>query len=47
VRTIEDMQTIRLNSKESRVFAEALLDPREPTARLKAAARHYLRTLGD
>jgi uncharacterized protein (DUF1778 family) len=47
VRTIEDMQTIRLNTEESRVFAEAVLNPREPTPRLKAAARRYLRMLGD
>jgi uncharacterized protein (DUF1778 family) len=47
VRTIEDMRTIRLNAKESRAFAESLLDPREPTARLNAAARHYLRMLGE
>jgi len=46
VRTIEEMQTVRLNAEESRVFAEALLNPREPNARLKAAADRYLRLLG-
>src|SRR5690349_5845989 len=43
VRTIEEMQTIRLNAADSRAFAEALLNPREPSARLKAAADRYLR----
>ena len=46
MRTIEEMQTIRLNAEESRVFAEALINPREPNARLKAAADRYLRLLG-
>ena len=47
VRTIEEMQTIRLNAEESRVFVEALLNPREPNARLKAAADRYLKLLGS
>jgi uncharacterized protein (DUF1778 family) len=46
VRTIKEMQTIRLNAEESRAFAEALLKPREPNARLKAAAERYLKVLG-
>ena len=46
VRTIGDMQAIQLNSAESRAFAEAILNPREPAARLKAAARRYIETLG-
>ena len=45
VRTIEDMQTVRLTAEESRTFAEALLHPRAPTADLKAAARRYIETL--
>ena len=45
VRTIEDMQTVRLTAEESRTFAEALLRPRAPTADLKAAARRYIETL--
>jgi uncharacterized protein (DUF1778 family) len=47
VRTINDARTIRLNEVDSRQFAEALLNPRKPTARLKAAARRYLRTVGE
>lgn len=44
IRTIEDMQTVRLTAEESRAFAEALLHPRAPTADLKAAARRYMGT---
>lgn len=46
VRVIRDEQTIRLNAEESRAFAEALLNPRDPTADLKAAASRYVETLG-
>ena len=46
VRTIDEMQAIRLTAEESRAFAEAVLNPREPTPRLKAAARRYIETLG-
>jgi uncharacterized protein (DUF1778 family) len=46
VRVIEEAQTIRLSAKDSRAFAEALLNPREPTARLKAAAQRYLKLAG-
>jgi uncharacterized protein (DUF1778 family) len=42
VRVIEDTQRIRLNARDSRAFAEALLNPREPNAQLKEAARRYL-----
>jgi len=46
VRTIEDMQSIQLTAQESRAFAEAVLNPREPAPRLKAAAQRYIETLG-
>ena len=46
LRVIEGAQTIRLSAKDSRAFAEALLNPREPTARLKAAAQRYLKLAG-
>jgi uncharacterized protein (DUF1778 family) len=42
IRVIEETQTIRLNTADSQAFAEALLNPREPNARLKAAAQRYL-----
>ncbi len=46
VRTVAEQETIRLTADESRAFAEALLKPREPTDRLRAAARRYLETIG-
>jgi uncharacterized protein (DUF1778 family) len=42
VRTIEEMQIIRLSARDSRVFAEAILNPRKPNERLRAAARRYV-----
>jgi uncharacterized protein (DUF1778 family) len=45
VRTIEEMRAIRLNAEESRAFAEAMLNPREPSPRLRAAARRYIEML--
>lgn len=46
VRTIEEMQMIRLSSEDSRVFAEALLNPPSPNEKLREAARRYLETMG-
>ena len=46
VRAIEDMQIIRLNAQDSRTFAKALINPRKPDAKLRAAARRYMKTLG-
>lgn len=47
VRTIEGLQVIRLAEAESRAFAEALLaPPREPNARLRAAAKRYIEATG-
>jgi uncharacterized protein (DUF1778 family) len=46
IRAIEDAETIRLTTKDSRAFAEALLNPREPSARLKTAAQRYLKMVG-
>jgi uncharacterized protein (DUF1778 family) len=46
VRVIEQNQTIRLGAADSRAFVEALLNPREPNARLKAAAQRYLKLTG-
>jgi uncharacterized protein (DUF1778 family) len=47
VRVVEDMRKISLSAAESRAFANALLHPRAPTPRLKAAAQRYLKTLGQ
>jgi uncharacterized protein (DUF1778 family) len=46
VRVIEDMQTIRLSARDSRAFAEALINPREPNARRKSSAQRYLKLTG-
>jgi uncharacterized protein (DUF1778 family) len=46
VRAIGEAQAIRLTAEESRRFAEALLEPREPTDDLSAAARRYIETVG-
>ncbi len=46
VRTIEEMQIIRLSAEDSRAFADALLNPRAPNERLRAAARRYMETMG-
>jgi len=37
---------IQLNAEESLAFAKALLNPREPTERLRAAARRYREFIG-
>lgn len=47
VRTIEEMRSLQLDADESRVFAEALLNPREPNLKLKAAARRYIELSGE
>lgn len=44
VRTLEVMQTIKLNVEESRAFAEAILNPRDPGPRLSAGAQRYIVT---
>ena len=46
VRVIKETQTIRLSARDSRAFADALLNPREPNSRLKAAAHRYLKLTG-
>ena len=42
VRTLEDLQSVKLAADESRAFAEALQNPREPGPRLRTAARRYM-----
>jgi len=44
-RTIDEMEVIRLSGAESRAFAQALLNPREPSKRLRDAARRYIQTV--
>lgn len=45
IRVVEETRTIRLSAADSQVFAEALLNPRQPNARLKAAAQRYLKLI--
>ena len=47
VRTIEEMKIVRLSREDSRRFAEALLNPRKPDERLRAAARRYMQAIGS
>jgi uncharacterized protein (DUF1778 family) len=46
VRTIEEMEIIRLSAADSRAFAEALFNPRQPSAELRAAAQRYRKMVG-
>jgi len=46
MRVIEETRTIRLSAADSRAFAEALLNPREPNRRLKASVQRYLKLTG-
>jgi len=41
VRVVEGSQAIKLGARDSEAFVGALLNPREPNARLKAAVRSY------
>jgi uncharacterized protein (DUF1778 family) len=45
IRTIEAMEFIRLNAEESLKMAEAIMEPGEPAAHTRAAARRYLASL--
>jgi len=47
IRTIEDIQIIRLSEEDSRRFADALLNPRMPDEGLRAAARRYIAAIGS
>jgi uncharacterized protein (DUF1778 family) len=47
VRTIEEMEIIRLSAADSRAFAEALLNPRQPPAELRTAAERYRKMVGQ
>lgn len=47
VRAVEESQTMRLGAEDGLTFAEALINPQEPSARLKAAALRYLKLSGS
>lgn len=46
VRTIEESEIIRLSARDSRAFADALISPRKPSAKLRAAAQRYMERFG-
>ncbi|MEI9888024.1 MAG: DUF1778 domain-containing protein [Rhizomicrobium sp.] len=46
VRTIEETQLLRLNAQDSRVFAQALINPKRPSEKLRAAAQRYMERFG-
>ena len=41
MKLIQDFQSMKLNERESLLFAEALLNPSEPTHKLRKAAERY------
>src|SRR6266566_10061563 len=45
-RTIEERAMLILSARETEAFVEAILNPAEPGAVLRAAARHYRNTVG-
>jgi uncharacterized protein (DUF1778 family) len=47
VRTIREHQAMVLSERERKVFVGALLNPPEPGARLRKAARRYRQHFGD
>ena len=44
--TIQEFQTLRLNDRASEVFVNAILNPRAPNRRARAAARRYKKEMG-
>lgn len=46
IRTIEQHTAITLSARDTRTFVEALLNPPEPGAGLKAAVRRYKQRMG-
>ena len=45
MQTIETMEIIRLNAEESLKMANAIFEPREPSAHTRAAAKRYLASI--
>jgi uncharacterized protein (DUF1778 family) len=45
-RTIKERAMLILSARETEVFVDAVLNPAEPGTVLRAAARHYKKTLG-
>jgi uncharacterized protein (DUF1778 family) len=47
LQTVREHEILRLNAEDSRQFANALLAPPKPNARLRAAARRYQRIVAS
>ncbi len=45
--TLRPTEVIKLSPEDSLIFAEALLNPGEPSENLRAAAREYRQFFGD
>lgn len=45
--TIERHNVLKLNAEDSKTFAEAILNPKEPNDTLKKAAAWYKQEMGD
>jgi uncharacterized protein (DUF1778 family) len=45
-RTIEERAMLLLTARETAVFVDAILNPAKPGRVLRAAARHYKKTMG-
>ena len=46
-RAIEDHEVIRLSVKDTQAFVDALLNPREPSQRMRETVAHYKSVMGD
>src|SRR5690242_18150651 len=46
-RAIEEYEVIRLSVRDSEAFVEALLNPREPSERMRRAVAKYTEIIGD
>jgi uncharacterized protein (DUF1778 family) len=46
VKTIAELEVVRLAAADSRAFAEALFHPREPVPELRIAAERYRKMVG-
>lgn len=47
VRAIQEHEIMTLTGHDREIFIEALLNPPEPSERLRAAAQRYKRVMGD
>jgi uncharacterized protein (DUF1778 family) len=46
-RAIEEHEVVRLSVRGSQAFVEALLNPREPSERMRGSVAHYKSVMGD